>query len=130
MSPQINPLKELPLREAYQFGIEHGLQEDIATIKNMPLDWGPAYQSVIRRGFIADLFAQKGTFDLFKEAHWPVGNTLLGENKISGYLALKKIVDNANSASPEAKEQVAKETPKNLLFNAIMEAINFNHPLP
>jgi hypothetical protein len=119
MTPNINGIKDLPINEAYKFGIENNLKDEISIIQNMEINWGPDYRSTIRRGFIVALFIYKGIFEAFKELYWPYGRTKSGEKRISKYLEIKKLVDITTSASPEAIEQAAKEVPKRLLFEAL-----------
>jgi hypothetical protein len=120
----INPLIELPLDKAYQFGIENNLQDEISNIKNMQIDWGPAYQPAIRRGFIVDLFVQKGIFSAFQDIHWPNGKTKYGKVQIQSYLKIKKCIDLSNDVSPEAKELVQTEAAKSIIINNLMEILN------
>jgi len=85
--------KALPLREAYQFGIEHGLQGEVGAIRDMEIEWDLSYTSSVRRGFIVELFKQKGIFEAFKEAYWPNGNTLDGARRTRRYLKIKQQYD-------------------------------------
>jgi hypothetical protein len=55
--------KALPLLEAYKFGIQHGLQQEIATIRDMKIEWDLSYTSSVRRGFIIELFKTRGMGD-------------------------------------------------------------------
>lgn len=80
----------LPLREAYQFGIEHGLKEEISTIRDMEIEWDLSYTSTVRRGFVVELFKTKGVLEIFKEACWPNGKTSDGERRIRRYLKVKQ----------------------------------------
>jgi hypothetical protein len=81
--------KTLSLKEAYHFGGEHGLDREIATIRDMEIEWDLSYTSSLRRGFVVDLFKKKQLFDAFKEQYWPVGNTPWGLRKTEAWLRLK-----------------------------------------
>ena len=63
--------ERLPLREAYQFGIEKGLSDEISDIRNMDIEWDLSYTSSLRRGYIIDLFQARGIWDEFKAIKWP-----------------------------------------------------------
>lgn len=82
--------RALPLREAYQFGIEHGLNEEISAIRDMEIEWDLSYTSSVRRGFIVELFTSKGLMEAFKGTCWPNGNTRDGERRIRRYLKIKQ----------------------------------------
>ena len=80
----------LPLRSAYTFGAEHGLQAEINDIKNMAIGWTLAYTSTVRRGYIVDLFEKHRLLEEFKATHWPNGNTPGGMSAQEGYLRIKQ----------------------------------------
>lgn len=85
--------RSLPLNSAYAFGIEHGLEEEIAEIRNMEIEWDLSYTSTLRRGYIIELFQSRGLFSRFIEQHWPVGQTPWGERKTQFYLGVKSRYD-------------------------------------
>lgn len=82
--------KTLPLREAYEFGIQHGLQGEVSTIRDMEIEWDLSYTSSVRRGFIVELFKTKGVWETFKEACWPNGNTSDGIRRTRRFLKVKE----------------------------------------
>lgn len=81
--------KELSLKAAYSFGVEHGLKQEIDEIRNMSIEWDSSYTSSVRRGYIIELLERKGIFEDFKAKHWTFGNTLAGEAKCRRYLKIK-----------------------------------------
>lgn len=85
--------KHLPLRDAYQFGAEHGLEKEISAIRDMEIEWDRSYTSSLRRGFIIELFEVKGIFQAFKDACWQNGNTLEGKRLSQRYLRIKRQYD-------------------------------------
>jgi len=85
--------KALPLNSAYPFGIEHGLEKEMDEIRNMEIEWDLSYTSTLRRGYIVQLFRDKGLFSRFTEQHWPVGRTPWGERKVQSYLRVKSRYD-------------------------------------
>jgi hypothetical protein len=107
----------LPLRSAYTFGAEHGLQAEINDIKNMAIGWTLAYTSTVRRGYIVDLFEKHRLLEEFKATHWPNGNTPGGMSAQEGYLRIKQryedfLEDRApppDEAEEEADQQFAAE---------------------
>jgi len=82
--------RALPLRAAYTFGEEKGLQQQISEIRDMVIEWDSSYTSSLRRGYIVELFEKKGIFDEFKARYWSFGNSPAGEKKYRFYLRVKK----------------------------------------
>lgn len=82
--------ERLPLREAYQFGIEKGFSDEISDIRNMDIEWDLSYTSSLRRGYIIDLFQARRIWDEFKATKWPNGNTLDGERQTRRSLKIKQ----------------------------------------
>jgi RecB family endonuclease NucS len=80
----------LPLKAAYAFGIQQGLEQEIAAIRDMIIEWDSPSTSSLRRGYIIELFEKHSLFEGFKSAHWPDGNTRAGESKKRRYLKIKK----------------------------------------
>lgn len=103
----------LSLITAYAFGAEHGLQQEIESIRNMVIEWDLSYTSSLRRGFIVELFEKHGIFEEFRTKFWPFGNTASGEAKRRRYLSIKKRYEDflAGRGSDEegAGEQVDEE---------------------
>ena len=82
-------MRTLPLKEAYRFGADHGLERDMTAIKDMEIEWDLSYTSSLRRGFVVNLFTRKRLLDAFKQRHWPDGNTPWGQRKTEFWLRLK-----------------------------------------
>ena len=85
-----NSKTTLSLRAAYAFGVERGLEQNIAEIRDMIIEWDSSFTSSLRRGYIVESFERQGVFEDFKAAHWPYGNTPAGDNKRRRYLRIKK----------------------------------------
>lgn len=71
----------LPLRDAYRYGSEHSLGQEVGKIRDMDIEWDLSYTSSLRRGYIVELFQAKGLFDDFKNTCWSNGNTRNGGKK-------------------------------------------------
>src|ERR1017187_3452862 len=84
---------QLPLKSAYAFGIEHGLEQEINEIRDKDIEWDRPYTSSLRRGFIAELFSKRGLLNDFKKAYWNNGNTARGEAKLRRYETIKRQYD-------------------------------------
>jgi hypothetical protein len=82
--------KVLSLRDAYRFGTEQGLEQEVADIRDMEIEWDRSYTSSLRRGYVVDLFTRKGVLGAFKEKYWPAGNTAWGLRKCEFCLRLKQ----------------------------------------
>src|SRR5690242_8426443 len=85
--------KQLSLKAAYAFGINHGLEEQVDEIRNLVIEWDLSYTSSLRRGYILELFKKHGILERFKAAHWAFGNTPGGEGKERLYLRIKQRYD-------------------------------------
>lgn len=95
--------KVLPLKEAYRFGAEHGLEREMSEIEDMEIEWDLSYTSSLRRGYVVALFREKHLFDAFVEQHWPAGRSLWGQRKCEFWLRLKSRYEDflAGKESPE-----------------------------
>src|SRR3989344_3153189 len=79
----------LSMKVDYDFGAAHGLEREVAEIRDMDIEWDLSYTSSVRRGYIVALFEGKGLLEEFKKKYWSFGNTPAGERKRSWYLRLK-----------------------------------------
>lgn len=80
----------LSLRDAYAFGIQKGLADEIIAIRDMIIEWDSSYTSSLRRGYIIELFKQNNIYEDFKSEYWPYGNTASGRSRERRYLVIKK----------------------------------------
>ena len=79
----------LPLKEAYRFGAEKGLGEEVQRIRTMEIEWDLPYTSSLRRGEIVYLFNEHGLFAEFKNEFWPYGDSESGKREVASYLRMK-----------------------------------------
>jgi hypothetical protein len=79
----------LSLKAAYAFGAAHGFEREVIDIRDMVVEWDYPYVSVLRRGYIVELFEKNGLFDDFKAKHWAFGNTPTGETQRRRFLRIK-----------------------------------------
>jgi endonuclease NucS-like protein len=82
--------KVLPLKAAYIFGAEHGLEREVNEIRDMDVEWEKPYTSSLRRGYIVELLEKHGLFDEFKGQYWPVGNSPEGERLRRRFITIKE----------------------------------------
>jgi len=80
--------KALSLIAAYGFGAEHGLAAEIAEIRSMAID-GMPHTSSVRRGYVAQLFREKGLLEAFIQRHWAFGSSPGGAKKLRYYERLR-----------------------------------------
>lgn len=99
----------LPLRSAYTFGADHGLQTEVNDIKNMEIGWNLSYTSNVRRGFIVDLFEKRGLLQEFKVAHWTYGNTPDGYRAQASYLRIKRRFEDFLEGGGPPPDEVEEE---------------------
>ncbi len=101
---------DLPLKEAYPFGVEHGMAGEILAISHMDIEWDRPYTSSLRRGYVVELFKAKGLFQSFKDACWPNGNTTDGERLIRRYRRIKQQYDDfLSGVRPELEDEDVSE---------------------
>jgi hypothetical protein len=81
--------KVLPLKKAYRFAADHGLEREMIKIKEMEIEWELSYSSILRRGYMVDLFKRKELIDAFIDQCWPTGKTSWGRRRIEFLLLLK-----------------------------------------
>ena len=93
---------KLPLRDAYPFGADHGLEREVNEVHHMHIEWpvGSAlkYTTSVKCGYIIALFERQAIFEDFKAKHWPFGNTPAGETKRLFYLRIKQQYDGSSSS--------------------------------
>jgi hypothetical protein len=80
----------LPLNSAYPFGIERGLDKEIAQIREMEVEWHLSYNSTVRRGYVVDLFDAHGIMDEFIRRSWAVGATDWGKKEAEFCVGVKQ----------------------------------------
>lgn len=104
--------KALSLIAAYRFGAEHGLAVEIAEIRNMAID-GMPHTSSVRRGYIAQLFRDRGLLDAFIDEHWRFGRTPEGVKKLRYYERLRtrhlQLLGGADEEGDQTAEQESEE---------------------
>src|SRR5688572_13995744 len=84
-----NQTRTLSLKAAYEFGAANGLQREVNEIRDMVVEWDSSYTSSLRRGYIIELFEERGVLEQFKTAHWVFGNTPAGEAQRRRFLRIK-----------------------------------------
>lgn len=82
---RISAMSVLPLRQAYDFMTEHGLEE-IEDIRSLPKKEGFHYMTGARRGLFINVLNKKGLLQQFISEHWPGGNTSAGQRMIQTHL--------------------------------------------
>jgi len=87
------PRPTLPVKEAYKFGIEHGLGDTMEKIKSMEIEWDSSYTTTVRRGYLVDAFKNQGLFEEFKRTCWPTGDTAWGLSKTRFFEKIRQRYD-------------------------------------
>lgn len=96
----------LPLLEAYSFGNQNDLGQEIQDIRNLEIAaslW--KFPQGIRRGYIVDLFQQRGIFEQFQHQHWHVGNPVERERLLQRYRRLKQEFDDGTADRNDAADE-------------------------
>lgn len=78
------------LSQAYPFGIQNGLEDEILKIKNMDIEWDNPRTSSLRRGYMIDLFNSRGILEEFIRLNWPEGASAAGKSHMNRCLRLKE----------------------------------------
>ena len=81
---EMEPIKYFPLIPAYSFGAEKGLGAEFDKIKNMEIEWDRSYTTLVKRGYLIDLFEKRGVLGEFKRRVIGRLATRLGVKACSG----------------------------------------------
>jgi hypothetical protein len=82
--------RQFSIRDAYAFAATHGLENEANGIRDMVIEWDSSYTTSLRKGYLVELFEQRGIFEEFKANHWSVGNTPAGEQERQRVLRIKE----------------------------------------
>lgn len=100
--------------DAYNFATSHGLQTEVAQIQSLPVH--PTFQkpTVVRKGYLVELFEARGLMDAFVEQHWLGRHTEAGERRYQKFLELKLqnehlLGDQLDDEVPEVEEDSSEE---------------------
>ncbi len=102
-------VESLPLRFAYEFLAEKGLDKEATEIKQSK-DKYKSYTSTLRRGKVLDLLEKNHLLNDFISRFWSFGKTDKGKQKIQRY---KRILDsflNSDRTEEEEEEENIEET--------------------
>ena len=84
--------KVLPLRDAYRFAIQNGLEAEVDDIQDLEMNSrviNAKLQRTVRKGHIVSLLQDKRLWEQFVQNHWPTGSTPWGEQRTKHYLLWK-----------------------------------------
>src|SRR5690348_14146480 len=98
----------LPVKAAYAFGADHGLEHEMNDIRTMQIGWDLSYTTTVRRGYIVELFEQRHILEQFNAKHWPEGNTTWGQKECERYLRIKMRFDDfleGRAPAPQEPDQ-------------------------
>jgi Endonuclease NucS len=96
----------LPLKSAYIFLADHGVQDEVDEIKDMEIGWNLSYTSTVRRGYVVDLMEKRGLLEEFKAKHWAYGNTPGGALERDRYLRIKRRYEDFLEGRSPAPDEV------------------------
>jgi hypothetical protein len=96
----------LPLRDAYRFALQHGLQVEVDEIREREINpqIPSTRQRTVRKGYMVSLFQEKGLWQQFVQNHWPTGAMSWGEERTKHYLYWK-----SRNEDPEGDEPTEEE---------------------
>lgn len=83
-------MKHLPLRQAYKFGTDNDIGEEVEKIRKTPVRY-KSYTSSVRRGLIIEIFERRGLFEKFIEEHWRLGRSPAGKTAIKRYRNIREL---------------------------------------
>jgi hypothetical protein len=115
----------LPLKAAYTFGAAHGLGKEVEQIRTMEIEWDLSYTSSLRRGYIVELFSERGIFESFKAEYWSVGNTPAGVSKTKSWLRIKQRYEDFLQTGGEQKIETIEEEAEEQAFAAESDLRDF-----
>lgn len=72
---------KFPVRPAYAFATENGLEKEATVIRKMPIKkWNRPIKTGVKRAYLANLFQQNNLLDAFIKKHWNEGLENSGVN--------------------------------------------------
>ena len=77
--------------------------EEIASIRDMEIEWNRSYTYSVHRGYIVELFDRPGIFQAFKDQYWPNGDTEDGKKRVRRYSTLKREYEEFLSGNTETQ---------------------------
>jgi hypothetical protein len=89
-------MKHLPLKQAYKFGAENGIRDEVEEIRRTRVRY-KSYTSSVRRGLIIEFFERHSLFDRFKNIHWSFGDTDAGKTATKRYRNIRKLRESRKS---------------------------------
>jgi hypothetical protein len=82
----------LPIKKAYHFAIEHGLQAEVDKIRHLKMNpqvIAARKERTVRKGHLVSLLQDRGLWEQFVQNDWPTGKTPWGEQRTKHYLVWK-----------------------------------------
>ncbi len=68
-----NQKGQFSIKPAYAFGAANGLEKEIDGIREMVVEWDLSYNTSLRKGYLLELFENRGILDKFISENWPPG---------------------------------------------------------
>jgi hypothetical protein len=100
----LEEFEALPLRFAYKFLAENGLENESNVIRQSQ-DRYKSYTSTLRRGKIITLLKKNNLLDSFIDAYWTFGKSEKGQRKISRYERVYNSFLGSNKVEEEQEEE-------------------------
>ena len=78
-----------PLEEAYAFATKHGLGSHTGNVEKMAQGYkinGHISSSIVRRGYLIELFLKHNLLNEFKAEYWVYGTTPKGDTELNSCL--------------------------------------------
>lgn len=114
--PSTENNKSMSLREAYAFAISKGLNEEVAEIKDMEIEWDRSFTSSVRRGFMVRLFQEKDLIEEFISSHWQNCTGAFRERKFKRLLGLAAEYENYIAGNTQEQEDEVIESSASFEF--------------
>lgn len=106
---KIDEFAALPLKLAYPFLVEDGLEKEAIEIKESK-DQYLSYTSTLKRGKIVALLEKNNLLDKFVDKCWSFGKTQEGRRKIQRYKRVYQAFRDSDRAEEEEEEESMEQT--------------------
>ena len=94
-------MSHFPIRPAYKFALEKGLEREVAEVKAIPNIEGFKYTTGVRRAHMIELLEEHGILDEFIKEFWPDGNRSKGKARIKLYQKRRLMYEEISESDEE-----------------------------
>lgn len=115
------PSPGFKIDDAYSFADRHGLTNDTARIRTLPIHSTVTKAAAVRKAHLVELFERHGLMEEFEAAHWPARYSPSGENRRTYFFRYKALND-SRLAGNEPGLAAGGDEPDDQIRDFVLEA--------